>query len=94
MRILKDPLAVLDFKVDWASEEKPGPWLAVNEEITASEWVIPAGITGSNESSTETTATVWLSGGTLGASYNIRNKITTNQGRTDVRTYEIAVRNR
>lgn len=93
MRILKDPLAVLDFMVDWAGTD-PGPWLAVNEEITDSEWVIPAGITGSNESNTETTATVWLSGGTLGASYNIRNKITTNQGRTDIRTYEIAVRNR
>ncbi len=93
MRILKDPLAVLDFRVDWAADD-PGPWLAVDEEITDSEWIVPAGITGSNESATETMTTLWLSGGTLGATYDIRNKITTNQGRIDVRTYEIAVRNR
>lgn len=90
---LKDPNAVLNYMVDWADEEK-GPWLATGEEISTSTWIVPAGITKTDESDTTTTATIWLSGGTVGESYLLTNRITTNQGRIDDRSFRIYVRER
>jgi hypothetical protein len=86
--LVKDPDAVLDFGRDWS------PWLATGEQITTSTWIVPDGITKDSESNDTTTATVWLSGGTAGETYEITNRITTNQGRTDDRTLRILVRER
>ena len=85
---VKDPDAVLDYKADWSV------WLADGETITSSNWSVPTGITKDSQSATTTTATVWLSGGSLGSSYSVVNRISTNQGRTDERTMEIVVRER
>lgn len=85
---LKDPDAVLDYKRDWAL------WFASGETIQTSSWVVPSGITKTNESVTSTSATVWLSGGTAGTDYTVVNRIITNQGRTDDRSFLIQVRDR
>lgn len=85
---VKDPAAVLDYQVSWAS------WVSDGEQITSSSWTVQTGITKDSDTSTATTATVWLSGGTLGQSYTATNQITTNQGRTDERTIQIVVRDR
>lgn len=85
---IKDPNAVLDYKIDWAS------WLATSETISTSTFTVSAGITKDSESNTTTTATVWLSGGTAGTTYTATNRITTNQSRTDERTIEIRVEER
>lgn len=83
---LKDPNAVLDYRHDWAS------WLASGETIATSIWsVAPAGLAVDSETETTTTATVWLSGGTVGQVYRVTNRITTNQGRTEERTIVIRV---
>lgn len=83
---VKDPNAVLDFKVDWTS------WLQAGETISTSTFVVPSGITKNSESNTTTSATVWLSGGTGGGTvYKLVNRITTNQARTEDRTLEIRV---
>lgn len=85
---LKDPSAVLDYKWDWST------WLASGETISTSTVTVPAGITKDSQSNTTTTATVWLSGGTLGETYPIVNRVVTSQGRTDERTIQINVRDR
>jgi hypothetical protein len=86
----KDPDATLDYKRNW------GPWLADADDdtIVTSTWIVPDGLTKDSESNDTTTATVWLSGGTAGLSYDVVNRITTAQGRTDDRTLIIMCRQR
>lgn len=84
---VKDPNAVLDYRVDWSS------WLAASETISTSDFTVDAGLTKDSQSNTTTTATVWLSGGTEGTRYKITNRVTTNQGRTDDRSFLVRVTN-
>jgi hypothetical protein len=86
----KDPEDVLDYTLIWT------PWLATaGDKITASTWeVTPGGATLNVDSSdfTLTSTTAWLSGGTDGVTYGLRNKITTDGGRTIRRTKRVKVR--
>lgn len=84
-RFNKDPDARLDYMVDWTS------WLD-GDTITNSVWVVPDGITDEADTFTDTTATIWLSGGSLGSSYEVVNRITTAAGRIDDRTITIKIR--
>jgi len=84
MKFLKDPSAVLDYTVDWTT------WLST-DVIATSSWTVPNGLTKGAETKTEKTASIWLSGGTVGQEYTVVNKITTAAGRTDERTIIIAV---
>ena len=81
---IKDPDALLDYMVDWST------WLG-NDTIATSVWTVPSGITKSNDTKTPKTATIWLSGGTVGQRYDITNRITTDGGRTDDRTMSIVI---
>ena len=83
----KDPNAVLDYVVDWTA------YLG-DDTITTSTWIVPAGITKNSDTSTTTTAKVWLEGGTAGERYAVTNRITTAGGRTDDRTIRISCRHR
>lgn len=85
---VKDPDAVLDYVFDWRD------WLADTEIISTSSWTVETGLTKDSDSNTDSTATVWLSGGTDGECYKITNSITTNGGRTDNRTMLIEVKER
>lgn len=85
----KDPNAVLDYVIDWGTS-----YLATDEEISSVTWTLATGITESSKSNTATTATIFLSGGTAGESYDIACKIVTNQGRTDERTFTVQVEQR
>lgn len=85
---VKDPNATLDFACDWSA------WLQEDETIVTSEWLPPDGITAATESVTGGKAIVWLSGGTVGESYQVTNRITTSAGRIDDRTMTIRVRQR
>lgn len=82
----KDPDAVLDYALDWATQ-----WLASGETITTSVWTVPTGITEDSDSFNDSVTKVWLSGGTAGTTYTIANKITTSAGRTDERSFDILV---
>lgn len=88
----KAPGATEDFAVDWARANDP--WLETGETITTSTWDVPTGLTQGATSHTTTAATVWLSGGTLDRTYSVSNTITTSQGRTDVRTITVTIKNR
>lgn len=88
----KDPDAVLDYGTNWADPTAVGgAWLATGETITASQWVVDTGLTKDSDSHDDTTATVWLSGGTVGTTYTVTNRITTTAGRVDDRSLHIQV---
>jgi hypothetical protein len=92
----KDPAAKLDYLMDWSS------WLPSGDTISTSAWAIDPpvpdtslAIAGSPApSNTTTTATCWLTGGTLGQKYILRNRITTVGGRTEDRSVAIVVEDR
>ncbi len=89
-KIAKDPDAVLDYQFNWAE------WLTENDSDTifTSTLIVPTGIIKDSDTKTTTTATIWLSGGTLGEDYDITNRIVTAGGRTEDRTMTIKVRAR
>lgn len=87
MLFTKDPDATLDYQVNW------GMWLG-EDIISNSTWEVPIGITKGSESFDGTTATIWLSGGTIGQRYAITNTIATVGTRGDDRTFHILIADR
>jgi len=92
---VKDKDAVLDWGFDWNDPDAVGgPWLEAGETLTTSQWIVPDdpdGIVVDSDTHTDTTTTVWLSGGTVNTVYLVTNRITTTGGRTDDRSWEIKV---
>jgi hypothetical protein len=95
-KIIKDPNAIKFYTLNWSR------WLNDGETIASSEWSIESGDgaleigTGSRASTNDsTTATVWLTGGTVATRYTIRNRIITssNPSRTDDRSLTVVVQN-
>jgi hypothetical protein len=84
---IKDPSALLDYTLSWAA------WLGT-DTITSVAWTVPTGLTKPSNSNTTTTATVWLSGGTAGATYSVVCEVTTTAGRRDQRTITIKCQDR
>lgn len=82
----KDPHAVVDYRIDWSR------WLRNGDIVLTSEWAVPDGIEMDSESNDTTSTTIWLSGGTAGTNYQLTNRITTAQGRTQDRTITIRVK--
>lgn len=83
----KDPQAALDYAVDWTD------WLG-DDAITASTWDVEDGVTVDDDTNTSQVAVVWLSGGTVDATYRATNHITTTAGREDERTLLIRIKQR
>lgn len=84
----KDPDADLDWEFDWSD------WMASGDSIVSSTMTIdgPDGaLVKDSDSFAGTTATIWLSGGTLHQSYSVTNRITTAEGRSDDRTAEFTI---
>jgi hypothetical protein len=65
----------LDYGIDWGAK------LTGGDSIVQSDWFAPAGITADNGSVNGSLCIIWLSGGTLGKSYDITNRIVTTAGR-------------
>lgn len=88
----KDPDSVVDYAVPW------GDWLQAGESIAAVEWdatvftidssasAASAVINGETHSAVEV---VWLSGGTIGQVGTVRCRVTTDQGRTEDRSFRL-----
>lgn len=84
----KDPDATLDYSIDWSA------WLD-SDVITASAWTLPPELSEAKTSTfTDSVATVWLAGGEVGETYEVRNRITTVLGRIDDRTLQITIAQR
>ena len=81
---VKDPQATLDYRFDWSA------WLTP-DTISSVTWTVPVGITQTAATNTTTTATIWLSAGTVGTRYTIVCRITTAAGRIDERSLIVSV---
>lgn len=90
----KDPDSIIDYGRNWGPSVNNVGWLETDETIITSGWNITTdkedtptlllGVTGIGVDGKATVA--WLSGGTVGISYNLTNTITTSKGRTEDRT--------
>jgi hypothetical protein len=84
----KDPNEVLDYEIDWSARLKSG------DTISAASWITPAGITVDSNSFTDTTVTVWLSGGTLNDVYTITSRVVTSGGRTMDQSVQLKIKDK
>lgn len=88
---VKDPVAHLDYGVDWSR------WLDRFDSIATSEWVVegattPAVVVTATSIVENNKTLAWIRGGKDGEDYVVRNVITTAQGRKDERSFRILVR--
>lgn len=86
----KDPNEVLDYTLDWSDR-------LVSDTIASSAWSMSPDnpdtvLVIDSDSETTTTTTIWLSAGTLLASYELTNRITTAGGRTMDQTCKIKIK--
>lgn len=86
----KDPQAVLDYELDWGTASRAEDrWLRNGDTITESGWTINGPddeLVRTSSTNSDLTTTIWLSGGTPGAAYEVVNQISTAQGRIAERT--------
>ena len=91
--LLKDPDAVLDYRVDWGAE-----YLGAGELLATSGWSVspdePGGVTVAGSTFDSSTSTAKAAGGIAGRVYSLANRITTAAGRTDERSIVIRIENR
>ena len=85
---IKDPDAVLDYTFDWTN------WLQSGEQITSNTVAVQSGLTAGTKTASATSVSQFVSGGTIGTTYTVACRITTNQNRTDERTIYISVEHR
>jgi len=83
----KDPDSKLDYEINWVL------WLD-GDTISESSWEVPSGLTGSDESNTTNSATIFISGGSVGKTYDVVNSIVTTIGREVDRTIKIKIEER
>jgi hypothetical protein len=80
--ITKSPDETLDYNVDWSE------WLGT-DTIDSVAWTVPTDLTEEAESSTDTVATIWLSGGTTPDDDIVTCQITTAAGRVASRSFQV-----
>jgi hypothetical protein len=84
----KTPQETKDYSLDWSAD------LAA-DTIATSAWTIsPGDPTVAQASATTTLATVWISGGIVGNTYDVTNSIVTAGGRTLTKTFRLYVTGR
>ena len=83
---IKKSTDVLMYLVDWATETTDR-----SATISTSTFTVPTGITIDSQSSTTTTASVWLSGGRHGVDYIINSQVVLSDGHTISKQFDISV---
>lgn len=84
----KDPSSTIDYGVFWTN------WLAENDTINNSEWIMDDNLTIVSQTNSDTEASVMISGGIAGTQYTATNRITTTAGRVEERSMYILCENR
>ncbi|MFN7399744.1 MAG: hypothetical protein ACK5SX_11965 [Sandaracinobacter sp.] len=89
---LKDPQALLDYRVDW------GAALGPDAQIAASNWGVrpdePGGLIVSSSGLAGAVASVRLGGGIAGHVYVVGNRVTLSDGVIDERSLTVRVEDR
>lgn len=81
----KAPGSNLDYQFDWSA------WLG-RDKLKAVTFNVDQGLTVGSQSHTDLVVTVWLSGGQLYMTYQVRCTVETEGGRRDRRTAIMAIR--
>ena len=82
----KDPEEILDYEIDWTKR-------LAGDTIFSSTFTVPVGDAVVDTSShTTTTATVWLSGGTLDETCEVLNHVVTAAGREMDQTVKLKIK--
>ena len=84
---IKDPQGLLDYLIDWEA-------FLDGDFIDSVLWIVPDGLVSEAETHDNTTATIWLSGGITGMTYDVVCRVTTIGGRIDDRTIAICVKDK
>lgn len=82
---LKDPVATIDFSVDWSGI------LPAGDNISSAIATAESGLTVASHSFSGQLHTIWLTGGTAGTTYLVTSEVTSAAGRRDRRTIRITV---
>lgn len=85
----KDPEAILDYQFDWRQWMQPDEVIVGNPVVTAEG--LNLNPNGHFTLVINNVVTFWLSGGISGGEYPVSCLITTNQGRTDERSFILNV---
>jgi len=89
----KDSDEVLDYVVDWTLRLESGDTISTSTwEFADTAGESPPDLTIDSETETAALATVWLSGGTEGLTYELTNRIVTAGGRTMDQTVKLKIR--
>ena len=86
--IEKAPVAVLTYTIDWTA------WLSGADTISTATWTVPSGLTSVLETTTGYKASIKLSGGTAGSTYDLKCHVVTVGGLEDARTLRFVVNER
>ncbi len=81
---LKDPDATVDYEFTWGVELN-------GDTIETSTFLLPDGLTSVSTTVTDSTATIFVSGGAQGGIYRVTNRIVTAAGRTMDKTITVLV---
>ena len=87
----KDPQSVLDYSITYADIMA---LTSPNDTIFSSSWAGSDGLVVDSNSKTDTTTTVFVSGGRVGAYCNLVNTIVTTADRTYERTIVVEIKNK
>jgi hypothetical protein len=71
----KDPDETLDYEIDWLQR------VTNDDTIVGSQWFLPVELTKESDTYAGQATVIWLSGGVLGDTYVLLNRITTAGGR-------------
>lgn len=88
---IKDPGSTADFSIDWSDllgESSPV------DTISSSSWTVDNDATITAQSSTDTTATAWISGGNDRKYCQLTNEVETTAGRIYQRTVAVKIQQR
>lgn len=87
----KDPQSVEWFGIDWTARLQ-GDEVFAADTVLSSDWIVPAGLTQVDDMAMTKAAGVKLSGGAMGSTYRVTNRIVTAvNGETLDGTIEISV---
>jgi hypothetical protein len=90
----KDPDEITDFDINWAGPDANGnPGRAFGDSIVTSTWTLNSGTVVINSNQFVAGATkVWLSGGALGETCLLTNRVVTAGGRTYEQSVKLRIK--
>lgn len=88
--IEKDPNATKNYAIDFAAEGDS--FLQDGDTLATVDWTVPAPLVKTNENIANSKAIVWLSGGVVGASYNVNCHFETVNGIIDDRSFRVVIK--